>query len=387
MRVTRLLNGARVIASDCVAIGRRELDFHKARPWNSILMLTCRCNSRCRNCTMWQRPQAEERRREIGLEQWKLIVDRLADAGIRNAEVFGGNVLLRKALLLELLQHLHRRGFTVHLATNQLGIDDRVAEAFAAHVDALYISVDGLGAQQDTLRGVSGASECTDTAVARVLAARNRVHSDKRLRIICNTTVSRYNYQQVEPLIRFAESRGFDEIHFEYVGEFQPRDIASSGIDGVWPDPYFVRRDESAYLRPFEATLFKQLLREIKADRRRYAIDITTINIDSLSTQNLWQGTIPHRKCYLERNEVTVDPTGAVVGCPFFNNYALGNLLEAPLDKIWKAPRHRHFRWLQNRGDLTICRHCILGVQRNPGPLKSLARVYHTRIAQTLLTG
>ena len=98
----------------------------------------------------------------------------------------------------------------------------------------------------------------------------------------------------------------------------------------------------------------------------------------------MWQGTIPHRKCYVERNEITVDPYGNLVVCPFFRNYVLGNIIEMSFKDIWNNEKHKYFRKIQNNGGFPICPHCILGVQRNPGVAKSLQRIYLRRIKSLL---
>jgi len=125
----------------------------------------------------------------------------------------------------------------------------------------------------------------------------------------------------------------------------------------------------------------------LKMIKKRYAganIKIKTLNIDVLSRRDLFEGTIPHKKCYVERAEVTVDPGGNLIICPFINNYFMGSLLNNSFSDVWNNERHRNFRQHQNQGRLEMCSHCILGVQRNPGVVTSLRRIYLTRIVSLL---
>jgi len=184
----------------------------------------------------------------------------------------------------------------------------------------------------------------------------------------------------LEQILEYALRNGFDEIHFEYAGEMTQEDVDNSIIDGLKPAAYLVKQEESILIDSVNARYLKDRLRNLK---RRYAsenIGITTINIDSLSAENLQEGTIPHKKCYVERNEVTVDPSGNIVACPFFNNYITGSLLDNSFDNVWNNERHRHFRKHQNSGNIAMCRRCILGVQRNPSFFKSLKRIYYQRV-------
>ncbi len=383
-----LLNGAKALSGDLIALGKRQIDFYRVKPSTSTLFLTYRCNSKCRTCSMWQKPQQELEKQEIGLEQWKAIIDQLAAAGIRTTELFGGNVLLRKDLLIALLEHLDQRGIATHLPTNQIGLDDEVAEAIVRFADAVYISTDGPGDRQDEIRGVKNASRNVELTITKLRRLREDICSEQRRpRLICNNTVSRFNAGMMEEMADYAEAAGFDELHFEYAGEFIREEIDTSLINGLRPDPYYVRKEESILVDRTGAGQIKESIRRIKEKRNGRRVVISTLNIDTLSEGDLWQGTIPHKKCYVERNEVTVDPSGHLVICPFINNYLLGSLVTGSLEMLWNNERHRDFRRHQNSGRLPMCRRCILGVQRNPGIVGSLKRIYYSRIEPVLRYG
>jgi len=379
MRIKKIIKGIRIVSYDVAGIIKREIDYHRVKPAASTLFLTYRCNSRCRTCTFWKRPRQEEIKKEIGFNEWKIIIDRLYDAGIRVTEIFGGNVLLRKELLIAVLRYLRERNFTVHLPTNQIGLDDEIAETIAECVDAVYISTDGVGEYQDAIRGQEGASRRVENTITKLLRMRRDPKSPPP-RLICNTTVSRFNIDILEQILEYASGSGFDEIHFEYAGEMTQEDIDNSIIDGLRPSAYLVKQEESILIDHVNARLLKDRLRRLKCRYASEDIRITTINIDSLSAENLRNGTIPHRKCYVERNEVTVDPSGNIVACPFFNNYITGSLLNNSFQDVWNNERHRNFRRHQNSGDIAMCRHCILGVQRNPSFFRSLKRIYYQRV-------
>lgn len=375
--IYKLLKGLSVISTDIKKVVQREANFHKVMPNVATLFLTYRCNSQCRTCSMWRLPAQETKDKEIGFDEWKIIIDKVADAGVRNAELFGGNVLLRKELLIQVLKYLKEKCFVIHLPTNQIGLDDDIASAIVECVDTVYISTDGVGEFQDTIRGQKGAFQKSENTITRFLRLRK---DNKSPRLVCNTTVSKYNVTILEKLVQYALSYKFDEIHFEYAGEFAKEHIDNSIIDGLKPAPYYIKQDESILVDKSGARLLKDSLKQIKERYVNKDIKISTINIDTLSEQNLYEGTIPHNKCYAERSEVTVDPTGNLIICPFINNYIIGNILNSQFNDVWNNPKHKRFRELQNKGCIEMCKHCILGVQRNPGILTSLKRIYLTRL-------
>ncbi len=366
--------------SDLKGLAKREIDFHRARPRTAILILTYRCDSRCKTCSMWRRDAGGEMEKELELSQWKAIVDKLSNEGIRVFELFGGNILLRKELVMELTRYLFGKGAIIHIPTNQLGLDDEIAEAMVNYVDTVYLSTDGTGNTQDAIRGIDGSERIGRDAVDRLLMKRRAARRQRgRLRIVCNCTVSKYNFDRLERIVEYAESKCFDEVHFEYAGEFRRPTVENSRILDITPEPHYLNEGESILVNREQAVVIKETLRKI---RRKYAsgpLKITTLNIDSMSLANLYKGSIPHKKCYLERCEVTVDPYGNMVACPFITNFILGNCLEGEFTKVWNGPRHKVFRKAQNSGRLPMCRNCILGVQWNHGIAKSLHRIYLTR--------
>jgi len=385
MRARKVINGIRVVGGDCRAIVSREIGFYRVRPKIATLFLTYRCDSRCKTCSRWQLPQEQLAEWELDYDGWAIIIDKLAAAGIRVVEVFGGNVLLRKELLLQVLAGLHEKGMSIHLPTNQIGLDDEVAEAMARYVDTVYVSTDGLPEQQNEIRGLDDASRNVVQAITRLTRAREKQGSCARpVRLVCNCTVSRFNADILEELADYALLMGFDEIHYEYAGEFLPEAVARTRLDGVVPDPHYIRREQTILVDQDAAAGVKEAIRTIKKKFKDRPLRVATINIDTRSEESLWSGRIPHRKCYVMRNEVTVDPAGQIVLCPFITNVGLGDLVADAFDAIWDNARHRRLRDQHDRGGMPMCATCILGVERNPGIKQSLKRVYFTRIEPVL---
>jgi len=54
-----LAKGAIVISQDILGVMKRQVNFCTKKPVVSMLILTYRCNSRCRTCNNWKRPQEE----------------------------------------------------------------------------------------------------------------------------------------------------------------------------------------------------------------------------------------------------------------------------------------------------------------------------------------
>jgi len=354
---------------------RRQIDFYRVKPKVATIFLTFRCNSRCTTCTFWTRDKEAEKPKELSLEGWKKVAEALYENGITSVEIFGGNVLLRKEVLVPLIYHMKSLGMELHIPTNQIGLDPKTIEAIVdAGVDVLYISTDGVQEYQDKIRGFDGAINLNKKIIKSIRECREKLKKDKP-ELVCNTTISKFNVDILDQIPEYAIEMGFDSVHFEYAGEMDDQMISASLIDGLKPTPMFIQQNnQSILVSQQQAKILKRKLKEIKRKYRHAPIYIRTINTDIFSEKNLYEGTIPHKKCYVERIESTVDPYGNLVACPVIHNNQYGNLLEEDFKSIWNNSRHKRLRKLQNCGKLPMCHNCIYGAQRNPSFRLSLKR-------------
>lgn len=367
MLITRFY---RKLVRDILSPIRRELQYYGLRPRAALFILTYRCTSKCKTCTAWKRGATGEG--EIGLEDWCRISDILYTYGVRAIELFGGDIFLRKDLVKQLIKHLKKRAFTLHIPTNGNLLDENLAMMLAKEkVDYLYFSVDGVSNVQDFVRGVEGSFSKVNRAVELVRKYRK---SHTKPRLICNTTVSNLNVGRLSEITEYALDMGFDEHHYEYVGEMTQKHIEKSEIDGLRPTPFYVRQRESVLLSKNQAVELKYELQRIKHRCANTQLSVTTANIDTLSVENLYEGTIPNSRCYVLRTEVIIDPYGNVVACPVFNNFSFGNVVEQDFGIIWNNSKHKDFRKHRDSRRIYLCKHCILGVQRNHSLLTAWKR-------------
>lgn len=364
------------IAAEVMDAVKREMGYANGDPKLGIFFLTYRCTSRCRTCKMWLLQW--DVKRELDVSEWLKITDTLTDAGVSVFELFGGDVFLRKDALFPIILRLKQRGATVHIPTNSRLLDETTAQILVdAGTDYLYLSTDGIGDVHNKVRGIKDSFSCVEHAVAALVKYRG---GGSVPRLICNTTVSKFNVGCLEDIAQFASEAGFDEIDFEYAGEMTREDIAGSVVDDLRPTPYFLRDGESVLVSPAQAVLLKRKLREITRKYTTSSFRVGTMNIDCLSEDDLIAGSVPKRKCYTERCEVTVDPEGNVVACPFFHTMKYGNLLTEGFSKIWWGKEHEDFHRHLNGKGLLMCRHCIPSVQRSQSFSNRLERIYMARI-------
>jgi Fe-coproporphyrin III synthase len=339
---------------------QREIDYYRVRPRDALFFITYRCTSRCKTCTMWQRGKAGE---ELSLAEWQKAADMCHELGVKYIELFGGDALLRKEVVVPLIAHIKKYPIEVDLVTNCNLMDQATAEGIVqAGLDSLWLSIDGVGESHDCVRGKDGFFSNVVNCIEVVKRARGK---RKKPLLHCNTTISKFNVDAFEKILPFAEEAGLDFMQLEYAGEFLPEMVNQASINGVEPRPYFISQGDSILVDRTQAQVLKRKVQQLKKEARRMKISLMTENIDCLKTENLVTGEFGNKRCYVARFKITIDPYGNILACPFFSDHHLGNIKNEKMTRIWKNERHLGF--LRSLVGIwpVFCKHCILGVQRN----------------------
>jgi len=357
---------------------KREIDYTSATPTNALLFMTYRCTSQCKMCTIWKRGEKVDVQKELSLEDWKKCVDMLVSKNLKFIEIFGGDALIRKDVTIPLIEYIKKsnENIIVELPTNCNLLDKETAISLVkSGVDKLYISLDGPIEIHDKIRGNLG----TYTNVQKALEYLAEVKKDlgsKTPKIIINCTISSNNVDSFENIIPSVKKLGIDDVEFdlEYVGEFKEENIQNTVLDGVKPTPFYITSGSSNLLSREQAYLLKKKMKNVRELEKNLKMKIYTYVLDSLTIDNLTNGTIPNKKCYMCRYLVTIDPFGNVVSCFHYNNYILGNVKDLPFSSIWKNKKYHRFLKLQKEGGIKICENCVSGVKRNSTLCQNLYR-------------
>jgi MoaA/NifB/PqqE/SkfB family radical SAM enzyme len=171
----------------------------RVRPLVAELFLTDNCNLKCVSCACWRKVT----RGELTENEWRGVIDQLADYGILKANFTGGEPLLRSDAP-RLMAHAYDRGIrNLHVNTNATLLDERRREAvLGAGVRSFNISVDGPSAEiHEKVRGVPGSFAKTVTNLESVLEQRAALG----LRVRMNFTVMRSNIDDLPEMMRLAQ--------------------------------------------------------------------------------------------------------------------------------------------------------------------------------------
>ncbi len=178
----------------------RRMEYQTAPPPMAVLWdLTAKCNLRCRHCVVAAGPELEE---QLSLDECRMLVNDLADFGVGQVILSGGEPLVRGDFF-EIAEHAADRGMTIQVATNGTLIDSSCARRLAAVGAHAQVSLDGVSPSvHDSFRGKPGAWKKT------VAGIRNLVR--EKVFVSVAAVVTRANLEEVPDLYRFVAGLGAD---------------------------------------------------------------------------------------------------------------------------------------------------------------------------------
>ena len=117
---------------------------------NAVWEITLKCNLACSHCGS---RAGDERVEELSTAEALHLVRQLAEVGIQEVSLIGGEAFLRKDWL-ELAEAITKAGMACTMTTGGYGISEATAERMAhAGIKAVSVSVDGLEKTHNGLRG------------------------------------------------------------------------------------------------------------------------------------------------------------------------------------------------------------------------------------------
>jgi len=327
-------------------------------PTDAIIFLTYRCTSRCAACNIWKRPVNIDE--ELTWEQWQPILEDLAKSDIKNIEMFGGDALLRKDLLLKMIRFCSDNGIGTFLPTNSSSLTEETVRGLVdAGLGTIYLSLDEAPGIEESIRGVKRHFDRVTKSIELFKKLRGDSHKP---RISCITTVSSMNYRYLETLVDVAHKAGVDEHMIRGISEFTNEAVEISDVNGIVPSPYFMPTDDKSHAFSEEqATEFLDILSRIWKGRAKYhSMSIDMTNLRDVGVKDLMQLTYPHQTCVFATTQVVISPYGNVLPCLYFKNYHLGNIVHHDLSEIWGNKDHRLFCEQQQRNEIPLCDHCSI---------------------------
>lgn len=294
-------------------------------PALGTLLVTYRCDLRCRVCDLPQRAVAHRRRGEpeLGTRAFEAVLRDFKAIGTAGVGFTGGEPMLRDDLP-HLLAYASRLGLHAHLNTDGLRVAAEAERLLRTGLRSVNVSLDGAtAATHDAARGRAGAFDAAIAALRSLRAAR-RGRSLPRITAV--TVLTAGNLVEAPRVVEVALAAGADRVGVIPVHDFGQGETAPG---------------------PGQVSAGLEALRALHA---RGVIDNSLAYLDLLP--RAFRGEPSPLSCYAPWSSVVVDAYGDVFPCfPLMERkQPVGRL---PLARLWRSEAYARAR--QRLAGCTAC--------------------------------
>ncbi len=285
--------------------GTDDIDaFVPQTPFHMVWIATDLCNARCAHCSSNSSLRSDD---ELTTREACDLMSQLADAGVVDVAVSGGEPLLRRDLF-DVIEHARRCGLSVGVGSNGASLPPDKARRLAhSGVGRFQVSLDGPAPQHDALRRWPGLFDRAVRSIETAQRAGLRVH------VCC--TINRLNYASLAQLAECVHRLGVARLNFS---RYVPTGRGTDDLD-------------------LPRARWKDAIAECQTLRRRYAGRMQVVT--HLAQQILVDEDVAAMPgfvgCQAGRGQGAVTANGTVLPCVLLP-VAMGNIRERSFEDIWR---------------------------------------------------
>lgn len=320
------------LADEARAVDRRY------RPLYAVWEITLACDLACRHCGS---RAGHARPDELSTEECVDLVRQMAEMGVREVSLIGGEAYLRDDFTT-IVRAIREHGMTPLMTSGGRGITPELArDAARAGLASVSISIDGLEPTHDRLRGVRGSFRSAVDAI--------RILRDAGVHVSTNTQINRLSMPELPDVFEIIAGAG---VHS---WQIQLTVAMGRAVD-----------EPEVLLQPYDLLELFPMLADLATRAKERGVRLWPgNNIGYFGPyESLLRGTLPRGhldSCGAGRVTLGIEADGAIKGCPSLPTaeWTGGNIRDASLRDIWE--RATPLRYTRDRtvDDLWgYCRTC-----------------------------
>ncbi|NJN83845.1 MAG: radical SAM protein, partial [Caldilineaceae bacterium] len=213
----------------------RTFGWPKIKPFSVVVSVSFRCNSKCRTCDVWRKPNDD-----LTLDEWNQVFAKLGTAPFYMTFT-GGEPFLRKDLDdLVISAYRHCKPEVITIPTNGMLTErvvtmvERMCRECPTSSIGINLSLDGIGDEHDDIRGVEG-NWSLSMETWQQLKAMQADHPNLVLTV--HTVISRFNVHRFKEIYTGLQFLEPDSYITEVAEERVELDTVGWGITPR-PDDY-----------------------------------------------------------------------------------------------------------------------------------------------------
>ncbi len=291
------MNVIQTIGTESPSIGADELP----APYRMDLALTYRCQNDCGHCY-----NERKDRKELTVEEWKTIIDRLWDIGVPHIVFTGGEPTLYNGIE-QLVAQTEEHGQVTGMITNgrnlrKPGYLKELVRIGLDHVQITVLSKDP--AVHDKLTCAPGSWAETIDGL--------KVALNEDLYVSTNTTIMRSNYSSIENTMRFLVGLGVKNIAFNSI----------------------IRSGKGEEAEGITLEELADLLTTLQSTARESAVNLIWYSPTPYCEFNPINYGLGIKQCTACSLNMAIEPDGSVLPCQSYYE-SLGNILKDDWNSIW----------------------------------------------------
>ncbi|MFA6358252.1 MAG: radical SAM protein [Candidatus Omnitrophota bacterium] len=308
-------------------------------PEQVVIDLTNRCNLKCAGCWLYspllkQKPAKELLAQELGYQNVKQLIARLAELGTKRIRFTGGGEPFMHPNIMELLAYAKSKGLICCITTNLLLLDkEKIKRLIQLGVDELAVSL--WACKQDTYQKTHwGCSPRDFEKIKENLMILFKERKNKPLVTLSNV-ICNLNYLEVEEMFKFALEMNADGIYYTLLDT----------LDGTG-SLLLNKEQREIVFRQAEAikTFWTALDQKPKIRLEFFDGFVLRLKEESSSVGNYDYEMISKMPCYAGWSFTRVLADGGIAPCCRGVNKLMGNINTQDFKDIWFSQQYCEFR-------------------------------------------
>jgi len=288
-------------------------------PINICLGITNKCNLSCKHCYV----SNTRHNKDLTTEELLNIISQIKELNVFDVDIFGGEPLVRKDFFI-ILEALAKFKIGICLNTNGILVTKDIARRLSKYYIRLYVvSLDGSSSKiQDPVRGKGSFKKSIE-------GIRNLV--TEKCRVFIATTVTRFNYKDLENVVLLCKKLGVEGILFNK--------LIYMGKAACEPD---------LIMSPKERFKLLARVKDLKSRYGRFvggSILDTCNMMETVTEDSEERFPIKIHTCLAANTKCAIRPDGWVTPCEILWYVKAGDLKRQSLYDIWhNSPVMKEFR-------------------------------------------
>jgi len=308
-----------------------SLNYPFIKPWRVNFDITHRCPLRCKTCNVWKRNSKVDE--ELSLEELKKIMENIKDWGIDHVSFAGGETLVRKDDIIELIAFASSMNMRTDLITSGYLLDKKTCERILkAKVSKISLSLDGAKKEtHDFIRGKGNYHKVIKVAKNLI---RLKADLKSNVELEFTTVVTRYNFTELVDIFNLMQNLGFDYINYQVI---TPDNTFTKGLEyyrGFYESDFWIKRNDLNLLKIISFRLVKLK----KTGKIRNTRDYLLMMPEYFEKREKFNVG----KCIVGFSYLNIDPYGNISVCGLGPNLNMndGNLID-----LWNSEEFKKTRF------------------------------------------